>query len=343
MKPLPASSGDLLADRRADYAEALFASQDYADAAELMLGALELAPGWALGWFRLGEMQEAAGDLEGAAQAWTMALKLDPADRPGSMLKLALIGKAPPAAAPPSAFVEALFDQYAPTFDTALVEKLDYRVPEYLAEAIRATGRVAEALSAQHPVDLSPTEPVSPAHPDGEKQPGLATGSSGAEREHRFRLALDLGCGTGLMGERLRPLVERLEGFDISAEMLRKAERRGVYDRLGKADLQQFSYDGPAPDLVTAADVFMYVGALEKVVATVAGLLAAGGLFAFSVEKLDAPDGFALQPSRRYAHSQTYVRAVLSANGLAVVSLEERIIRQDRRQPVAGLIVVARR
>ena len=303
MKPLPASSGDLLAARRADYAEALFASQDYADAAELMLGAVELAPDWALGWFRLGEMQEAAGDLEAAALAWTMALKLDPADRPGSALKLALIGKAPPASAPPSAFVEALFDQYAPNFDTALVEKLGYRVPQYLDEAIRAV-------------------------------PGAG---------RRFRLALDLGCGTGLMGERLRPIVERLEGFDISAEMLRKAERKGVYDHLGKADLQQFAYTGTAPDLVTAADVFMYVGALETIVATVAGLLGVDGLFAFSVEKLDAAGGFALQPSRRYAHSEPYVRAVLAGNGFSVLSLEERVIRQDRREPVAGLIVVARR
>ena len=32
-------------------------------AAELMLGALELAPGWAMGWFRLGEFHEAAGAL----------------------------------------------------------------------------------------------------------------------------------------------------------------------------------------------------------------------------------------------------------------------------------------
>ena len=54
MKPLPASSGDLLADRRADYAEALFASHDYVDAAALMLGALELAPGWTLGWLLAG-------------------------------------------------------------------------------------------------------------------------------------------------------------------------------------------------------------------------------------------------------------------------------------------------
>lgn len=327
MKPLPASSGDLLADRRADYAEALFASQDYADAAELMLGAVELAPDWALGWFRLGEMQEAAGDFDAAALSWTMALKLDPADRPGSALKLALIGKAPPASAPPSAFVEALFDQYAPNFDTALVEKLDYRVPQYLDEAIRAVAG-APAGQALQPDQVEPTQPHA--------QRGDSAGG-----DHRFRLALDLGCGTGLMGERLRPIVERLEGFDISAEMLRKAERKGVYDRLGKADLQQFAYAGAAPDLVTAADVFMYVGALDAIVATVAGLLSADGLFAFSVEKLDAPDGFALQPSRRYAHSETYVRAVLAASGFSLLSLEERVIRQDRREPVAGLIVVA--
>ena len=333
MKPLPASSGDLLADRRADYAEALFASQDYADAAELMLGAVELAPDWALGWFRLGEMQEAAGDLDAAALAWTMALKLDPADRPGSALKLALIGKAPPVAAPPSAFVEALFDQYAPNFDTSLVEKLGYRVPLYLDEAIRAVGEPSSDLGQG-----TGSTPQPDPNADAER-----TKRSGVIGERRFRLALDLGCGTGLMGERLRPIVERLEGFDISAEMLRKAERKGVYDRLGKADLQQFSYAGAAPDLVTAADVFMYVGALETIVATVAGLLGGDGLFAFSVEKLDAAEGFALQPSRRYAHSEPYVRAVLAASGFAVLSLEERVIRQDRREPVAGLIVVAGR
>jgi predicted TPR repeat methyltransferase len=261
-KPLDTSSGDILADRRADYAEMLFGSGEAAPAAELMLGALELAPGWAMGWFRLGEFHEAAGDMEAA--------------------------------------VEALFDQYAEKFDHALVETLGYRVPEFLAEAIAKTG----------------------------------TG--------RFRLALDLGCGTGLMGERLRPVCDRLEGFDISAEMLRKARAKGVYDRLEKADLQAFSHDGPKADLVTAADVFMYVGALEGVVKTVAALLAEDGLFAFSVEKLDAADGFELQLSRRYAHAEEYVQRVLREAGLAVVSLEKRIIRQDRNEPVNGLIVTAR-
>lgn len=299
MKPLPLSSGDLLADRRADYAEMLFDSGDHAAAAELMLGALELAPGWAMGWFRLGEMQEAAGALGEAAEAWRMALKLDAADRPGAALKLELIGQAPASAGPPGAFVEALFDQYAGSFDQSLVGKLAYRVPELLFGAIRAGG------------------------------------------ERRFEQAIDLGCGTGLMGERLRPITGFLEGHDISSAMLKKAEAKKVYDRLVKSDLQSPSLPAASADLVTAADVFMYVGALDAVVAGAAATLLPGGIFAFSVEKHDGAEDFVLRPSRRYAHSQAYLRRLLDAHGLSVASLAAAPIRTDRGEPVEGLIVVA--
>ncbi|WP_353643088.1 methyltransferase domain-containing protein [Mesorhizobium sp. WSM2239] len=299
MKPLETCSGDLLADRRADYAEMLFGSGEHTQAAELMLGALELAPGWAMGWFRLGEFHEAAGALDQASEAWRMVLKLDPADRSGAALKLALTGAAPAADAPPSAFVEALFDQYAEKFDDALVRGLEYRVPDLLAEAIRTVGR-----------------------------------------EH-FGLVLDLGCGTGLMGERLRPVADVLEGYDISAEMLRKARGKGVYDRLMKADLQTIQLAPASADLVTAADVFMYLGALDRIAAKVAVALRSGGLFAFSVERHPGTEDFILRDTRRYAHSEAYIRDLMARNGFAVPSLEMHIIRQDRSEPVEGLIVVA--
>ena len=301
MKPLQASSGDVLADRRADYAEMLFASGDHVPAADLLRGALELAPAWALGWFRLGEMYEAAGDFSAAAHAWETARGLDPQDRAGAGLKLALIGQIPEPEAPPSAFVEALFDRYADKFDASLVGRLGYRVPGLLFDALQA------------------------------------------QAARRFRLALDLGCGTGLMGETLRPVSERLEGVDISAAMLRKARAKRLYDRLEKVDLQDFRHAGDAPDLVTAADVFLYIGDLAGVVAAVSRLLAPGGLFAFSVEKLAEGEEYALQPSRRYAHAEGYLRHVLGGAGLKVLSLQEHNIRHDRRQPVAGLIVVAAR
>jgi predicted TPR repeat methyltransferase len=300
LKPLDLASGDLIADRRADYAEMLFASGDHAAAAELMLGALELAPGWAMGWFRLGEMQEAAGAADQATQAWRMSLKLDPADRPGAALKLELIGAVPASAAPPSPFVEALFDQYAGSFDSALVEKLGYRVPELLEQAIRT------------------------------------------QRES-FDHAVDLGCGTGLMGARLRPVAGVLEGYDISAGMLRKAEAKHIYDRLEKADLQAVSLAQGSVDLVVAADVFMYLGALDGIFAAAAAGLKAGGLFAFSVEHHAGAEDFVLRTSRRYAHSQAYLRRLLAGVGLSVRSLERADIRMDRGEAIEGLIVVAAR
>ena len=304
MKPLQTSSGDMLADRRADYAEMLFQSGDTNAAAELMLNALERAPGWALGWFRLGEMAEAAGQAAQAVEAWRTVLKLDPADRAGARLKLELAGAAERSSAPPGAFVEALFDQYADSFDASLVEKLAYRVPDLLLEAVR---------------------PLAP-----------------------FGAAVDLGCGTGLMGGKLRPLVRQLEGYDISAAMLRKAEAKKVYDLLEKADLQTLELPEKSADLIVAADVFMYVGALEGVVAMAARALRPGGVFAFSVERLDAAgksrrSGVELRDSRRYAHTDVYVQDVAKAAGLEIRSLARETIRMDRGAPIGGTIVLAER
>jgi predicted TPR repeat methyltransferase len=293
------SSGDLIADRRADYAEMLAQSGDHFAAADLMADALALAPGWAAGWFRLGELREAAGDKQGAGKAWEEALRLEPADRFGATLKLALIGAAEVPDTPPADFVEALFDDYADRFDASLVGRLGYRVPELIEAAIARTGR------------------------------------------SRFAHAVDLGCGTGLMGEKLRPLCDRLDGIDISAEMLRKAEARGVYDRLVKGDIAEWEA-GAKAELVTAADVFMYVGTLDTVFAQVAAMLASDGLFVFSVEA-SGGDDLTLRESRRYAHGQAYVERELAAAGLTVRAITRETIRQDRGEGITGLVVVAAR
>ncbi|MBS9721795.1 methyltransferase domain-containing protein [Tianweitania sp. BSSL-BM11] len=291
------SSGDLLADRRADYAEMLAQGQDWAAAAELMTSALQLAPDWAAGWFRVGELRERAGDEAGAEQAWREALRLEPADRFGATLKLALLGAAPIPETPPADFVEALFDDYAARFDQSLVDKLGYCVPELMDTALRATGRT------------------------------------------RFDKAVDLGCGTGLMGERLRPLCGDLEGIDLSAEMLRKAQARGVYDRLVKGDIGELSVPRSV-DLVTAADVFIYVGTLDAVFTSVTAMLRPNGLFAFSVEASEGDD-LVLQESRRYAHGRAYVERELAQAGLTLLSVREDTIRSDRGAAIQGLVVVA--
>jgi predicted TPR repeat methyltransferase len=301
MKSLPLSSGDLVADRRADYAEMLRGSGDVAAAADLMRDAVALAPGWVAGWYRLGELLDETGRPAEAVEAWREALRLDPADRLGASLKLELAGVLAVSEMPPSGFVETLFDQYAGEFDTALVEQLGYRVPKLIEEAIVVSGITS------------------------------------------FARAVDLGCGTGLMGERLRHIVSFLEGIDISAGMLARARAKGVYDRLEQGDLQMLVPGTDRVDLVTAADVLIYLGRLERVFGTVAAMLAPGGLFAFSVESHAGPEDLILRDSRRYAHSRRYVAEQLDAGGFDVVSMEQAHLRSDRGAPISGLVVLAAR
>lgn len=290
-------SGDPSADRRAGYAETMAHLGDMDAAVEVLRGALEIAPDWAAGWFRLGEFHDRVGDTEAAVDAWNRAVTLDPSDPFGAGLKRDLARPVQVAETLPPAFVELLFDQYAPRFETSLVGKLDYRGPDEIMAA-------------------------------------LAT--SGFTRAER---ALDLGCGTGLMGERLRPSVDWLEGYDLSAGMLGEAQAKGIYDRLDKRDIGALEVGGAAFDLIVAADVFAYLGTLERVIGWCAGMLAPGGRLAFTVEKGEA--GVVLRESRRFAHGAEYVERLLSDAGFGRVSLAECVVRMDRGAPIASLCVVA--
>ena len=90
-------------------------------------------------------------------------------------------------------------------YDTALTERLSYRGPALLRDAVESAMRAAG-------------------------------------RPLQFRAMLDLGCGTGLAGAAFRPFVERLTGVDLSPGMIAQAESKGFYDRLATADLDRFPY-----------------------------------------------------------------------------------------------------
>ena len=64
------------------------------------------------------------------------------------------------------------------------------------------------------------------------------------------RRALDLACGTGRIGTWLRAGgVRRLDGVDLTLEMLAKAEAKGVYDRLMLADMLETGLPASSYDL----------------------------------------------------------------------------------------------
>jgi predicted TPR repeat methyltransferase len=302
--PIFLSSGDMIADRRLEWARDREAKGDLAGAAELLMQAIELTPGYASAWFILAELREKLGDRAGAVAAFEKASAADPQDRHGASVHLIRLG-ARPSTAMPEGYVRALFDGYAARFDEALTTNLDYRAPELLFRAVEA------------------------AH---------------AGARMKFGSAVDLGCGTGLAALPFRPLSDWMVGVDLSPAMLAQARRKGIYDRLVENDVLAFldgeAKIKARYHLVLAADVFMYFDDLAPVLNAVAHVLAVPGQIVFSAEAHDGP-GVHMRDTLRYAHSEAHVKSAVVAAGLKPISLDFASTRTEKGEPVPGLIVVA--
>jgi predicted TPR repeat methyltransferase len=302
--PLFLSSGDLIADRRYDFARDLQLRGDLAAAADLMAQAVELAPGFASAWFTLGELREKLDDRAGAIAAYRRAREADPDDRHGATLRLTRLGSEDLAAMPP-AYVRALFDQYAPTFDKALVDDLDYRGPQVLLKAV---------LSIFH----------------------------GSGRPAFFRRAADLGCGTGLAARAFAANVGEFIGVDLSPGMIEQARSTGLYARLAIADMVQGLRAEPdaSIDLVLAADAVIYLPDLVPLVMEAARVLRPGGVLAFTTETHDSA-GVVLGAGLRYCHGADHVRSAVTAAGLLLCAIAPVSTRKEKGEPVPGLVVTA--
>jgi len=213
---------------------------------------------------------------------------------------LVALNDLPPPPRAPDESVIQLFDRFAEFYDENMQDDLAYRAPELLIGAIE------------------------------ENWPRPPSGLD----------VLDLGCGSGLAGELLRPWARFVEGVDISPAMIERARERGCYDRLSTAELTDWlaRADG-AFDLVIACDVFVYFGDLSPVVDGAARVLKPGGLFGFTVEETRSGSTL-LRDSGRYAHSGEYVEQAARGAGLEKVHLQRAVLRTEFGEPVQGLVVV---
>jgi predicted TPR repeat methyltransferase len=202
--------------------------------------------------------------------------------------------------APDAAFVRALFDCYAESFDEHL-QSLNYCGPQTLRAAIN------RVMPGRSDLDI-----------------------------------VDLGCGTGLSGLAFKSLARHFTGVDFSSRMLVRARRRKIYDRLVESDIVEALQTLPPPyDLIIAADVLIYMGGLEDLFAEIKRILRSQGCFAFTVEKSEK-DGqdYLLQKSRRYAHSENYIRRLADMNSLDVLSAEPFIMRREAQKGIEALAFV---
>jgi len=225
----------------------------------------------------------------------------------------------------PTEFVAELFDSFADSFDEKLLQNLEYRVPSLVGELVQSQSKL-------------------------------------------YKNALDAGCGTGLAGRYLRPHVEKLiVGVDASQKMLdiakactftkgcglnkddiidhEEGKDRPLYDDLFAMDLEAMTLETILPsdkngfDLIIAADVLVYFGSLEDIFQTFANISSPKSTLIFSCEKAsnnEAPLGYRLLPSGRFAHTKDHAMNVAHNAGFELMEYQDIVPRMEKGEPVKG-------
>ncbi|MCZ8186930.1 MAG: methyltransferase domain-containing protein [Beijerinckiaceae bacterium] len=292
------SSGDMIADRRYAYGDAAFAEQDLQAAFDLFEQTLERAPNWPPAHLALAKAALALGDEARARATLERVLALDPADHLGAALLLARIGGKPVADAMPAAYVAALFDDYAPRFDSHLVGQLAYRAPDLLVAAL---DRYLPGRHYAEVLDL-----------------GCGTGL----------MARALGSRAGrILGVDLSPrMLEQASATGLYAGL----EAGDLVTFLGQQPVAR-------SDLAIAADVFCYLPDLAPALAAARRCLAPSGILAFTVQTHPG-EGVVVGEDCRMHHAPGLLRRLGVEAGFTLLAEEEAASRRDAGRPVPGAL-----
>jgi len=148
---------------------------------------------------------------------------------------------------------------------------------------------------------------------------------------------LDLGCGTGLLGLKIKNPQNKITGVDVSENMLKIAGEKDVYQELINQDIMEY-LQNPHPDFdcVVAADVFCYFGDLENIIGSVFP-----NRLIFSIESNQDTETYVLQANGRYQHNPEYIKQILQKVGYDIIKTDSLILRQENGHDVSGYIFMA--
>jgi len=289
---------------------------NYQQALEHYLKSYQLNPQSFATCYNIGSLYQKIKNYSLAIEYYKKALALNPEDEICRYLIAALSSENVPEQAPAS-YIENLFDHYAPDFDHELTANLNYQTPELLYN-----------LFAKHYSTSTPSA----------KQVNI----------------LDLGCGTGLMGQQVKKTNDdsaiNLVGVDISQKMLDIAESKNIYNILVKADIEDYlESNNKFYDLIILGDVLVYYGDLTNLFKKIKNNLSPNGYVLFSVELIEesiepiddvkSSKDFILNTTGRYQHSLSYVYSLSNKNFKIIDSIETCLRTQDNN-PVMGRVVL---
>ena len=204
-------------------------------------------------------------------------------------------------------YVKNMFDNFAPSFDEILTA-LEYSVPATIGEILK--DHLKPKLFKKHQI-------------------------------------LDLGCGTGLCAEALKPSLPNDEfyGIDISENMLKEAGSKNLYKELYQDDIINFlTHNTQTFNAVIAGDVLTYFGDLKLLIRLLTKTVKPNGYLCFSISKnKDNKQEYFLTPSGRFTHSLSYIMRQLKYCGFSVINSKEQILRKEGIHDVEGYVILAKK
>jgi len=209
---------------------------------------------------------------------------------------------------PPKEYISSLFNYYSDNYENDLINNLTYKVPEYFFDIFK-----------KHLID----------------------------KEKKFNL-LDLGCGTGLIGQKFKIAshkVSKIIGTDLSERMLNLADDKKVYTDLYNEDISESLNNKKIIEsninLITAADVLVYIGDLDEVFYFMKDNFK-NCYFLFSCEDNNSTKDYELKKTGRYQHNKDYLFKILKKYNFNYIFDKQFQLRKNENTPVTGNIFLVK-
>ena len=155
---------------------------------------------------------------------------------------------------------------------------------------------------------------------------------------------LDAGCGTGLCAPLIRNFSRRLEGVDLSANMLEAARKSGYYDALHCNELVQFLREHEGYGAIVASGVCVFLSDLRPLFAAARHALVDDGIFVFTIDLHDGAEPVVVSPrhTAMTLHNPRHMLAQAHDAGFELRQYQRCRMRNDyfKLQPIEGAVVV---
>ncbi len=162
--------------------------------------------------------------------------------------------------------------------------------------------------------------------------PELAASVLARELADRNARIIDIGCGTGLVGERLKAQgFGHIDGLDLVPEMLAVAGTKGAYDQLVEADLLAGApFADASYDAAISVGTFTHNHVGPAGIDEVLRLVKPGGLFVVMINvEAYASDGYQAKFDQLVSDGRCRIRATEEGVLFGTTGLVGRIVVLD--------------